>query len=153
MILGLTRDVFADTFTLGKLTVDGKDFGYTVEDKDRGLHSAMDAATIKAIKVHGATAIPVGEYKIVLYQSPRFGRVLPALVDVPGFAGVLVHPGNTAADTEGCILPGLIRTADGVAKSRQACAWLDREIGLVLAAGGTVKVAVSRGAVEPMLVG
>jgi hypothetical protein len=128
VILRLTRDVLAEGFTLGKLTVDGEDFGYTVEDKDRGLDSAMTLAQIKALKIKGATAIPVGRYRVTMFQSPRFKTVLPRLVDVPGFAGVLIHPGNTAADTEGCILPGLVRTADGVGKSRAACAWLEGEI-------------------------
>lgn len=99
MNLTLTRDVFDPEFTLGVLTVDGKDFGYTVED------------TIREVKVHGKTAIPEGRYRVDWTLSQRFGRYMPLLLNVPGFRGIRIHPGNSAADTEGCILPGLRRTS------------------------------------------
>lgn len=54
----------------------------------------------------GQTAISAGTYDLILSRSPRFGRLLPAVVDVPGMTGIRIHRGNTVADTRGCILPG-----------------------------------------------
>jgi hypothetical protein len=58
------------------------------------------------IKVPGETAIPQGRYEIQHTYSPRFRRNLPLLINVPGFEGIRIHPGNKAVDTEGCLLPG-----------------------------------------------
>lgn len=52
------------------------------------------------------TAIPTGNYKIIVNLSPKFKRNLPRLIDVPGFDGILIHRGNTDKDTSGCILIG-----------------------------------------------
>lgn len=57
-------------------------------------------------KIPGLTAIPSGRYRLISRQSTRFKRKLPALVDVPGFSDILIHAGNTAQNTEGCILLG-----------------------------------------------
>lgn len=61
-------------------------------------------------KVYGKTAIPFGCYQVVMVNSPRFKRELPLLKDVPNFTGILIHPGNSAKDTEGCLMPGLARS-------------------------------------------
>lgn len=56
--------------------------------------------------IRGSTAVPAGLYPLLLTQSPKFGRLLPLLKDVPGMTGIRIHRGNTVADTRGCILPG-----------------------------------------------
>lgn len=56
--------------------------------------------------IRGRTAIPAGLYNLALTQSPKFGRRLPLLQDVPEMTGIRIHRGNTVADTRGCILPG-----------------------------------------------
>lgn len=109
MKLELVRDDFTDLRTLGKLYVDGVYLGETCEDCDRHLENGQEE------KVYGQTAIPRGLYKVILSFSQRFKKPLPEVLDVPGFTGVRIHAGNTAADTHGCPLLGRVRTADGVA--------------------------------------
>lgn len=115
MNLLLKRQVFNDNFTLGELSVDGKHFCYTVEDKVRADNE---------VKVFGKTAIPYGTYNVEMTMSNRFKVIMPLLIGVKGFEGVRIHAGNTSADTEGCLILGYQRTANGVAESRVACAAL-----------------------------
>lgn len=110
MELKLTRDLLNSAYTLGKLSIDGIFFCYTVEDTDRLSRGEA--------KIFGQTAIPRGTYKVELAMSPHFDKVTPRLIDVPEFDGVLIHSGNTAADTEGCIIIGASRTPNGVELSR-----------------------------------
>lgn len=78
----------------------------SLEDQDRGLNSSMDLQKINSIKIHSNTAIPTGRYEIVWTYSNHFKKNMPLLLNVPGYAGVRIHSGNTANDTEGCILVG-----------------------------------------------
>lgn len=116
MDLRLKRIARRETYTIGKLYIDGVYFCDTLEDTDRGLKQSLPALVNKAKKKVGATAIPTGKYQVTLkVKSPRFskkkqydfcGGYLPRLINVPAFEGVLIHIGNTAKDTEGCILVG-----------------------------------------------
>lgn len=108
MNLKIARDIFGSDFTLGGMSVNGVHHFFTCEDKVRDK------------KIKGETAIPAGKYKVILTFSNRFQKVLPLLLDVPNFEGVRIHSGNTSADTEGCILIGIVRTENGVAMSRDA---------------------------------
>lgn len=115
----IQRHALKEGYTIGRMEINGKYFCDTLEDTDRGLRESMTEAEIAALKVKGATAIPTGTYRIDMQtRSPRFGRVLPRLVSVKGYAGVLIHSGNTAADTEGCILVGENRERGKVLNSR-----------------------------------
>lgn len=112
MNLRLVREPTIDGATLGSLYVDKHWRCFTIED------------AIRPVKVPGQTAIPPGRYKVTLTESARFKRVLPLLNDVPGFSGIRIHPGNTIADTEGCILVGRDRVPGRVLQSRAAFEWL-----------------------------
>lgn len=105
-LLKLTRTAKRDAYTIGKLYINGSYFCDTLEDKDRGLTQDMPLWNIQRIKVMHHTAIPSGTYKVVVNQSPKFGRPLPRLLEVPGFDGILIHRGNTHEDSSGCILVG-----------------------------------------------
>lgn len=113
--LTLTRRYKGDGYTIGTLAVDGTRFCDTLEDKDRGLAGTMSLALIKLKKVFGKTAIPTGTYRVKLTHSAKFAGkswarryngLVPEILDVKGFGGVRIHPGNDEDDTEGCPLVG-----------------------------------------------
>lgn len=115
MQLTLERKWKKDAYTIGKLYVNGEFFSNTLEDKDRGLTSSMTLEEINKKKIYGQTSIPSGTYEVKMTYSNRFnsrawgkkyGGKVPELLNVKGFGGVRIHPGNKAADTLGCILVG-----------------------------------------------
>ena len=106
MKLLLKRIAFKETYTIGKLSIDGAYFCDTLEDKNRDLNHDGDLNDAGEGKVMHETAIPFGTYRVVVNVSPRFGRELPRLENVPHFDGILIHRGNTDADSSGCILVG-----------------------------------------------
>lgn len=110
MKLSLIRKSQSEDFTLGELFIDGQFFCYTVEDKVRPIGE----------KVFGKTAIPAGSYNVIINMSNHFKKEMPLLLNVPGFEGVRIHSGNTAEDSEGCIIIGMVKTDNGVGMSRVA---------------------------------
>lgn len=120
MELVLTRTTRTANTTIGSLTHQGRHICFILEDFDRGLHSGMELRHISRIKVYGKTCIPTGRYRVVLTYSPRFKTNMPLLQQVPGYSGIRIHPGNTAANTEGCLLPGTSTGRDRVNQSRIA---------------------------------
>lgn len=124
------------------VTVNGIFHSYMLEDQDRGLHSGMDLAEIRRIKVHGKTAIPEGRYLVQINMSPRFKRMLPQICEVPGFSGIRLHPGNKKEDTEGCPLPGMRYVKVGndyvVELSRRAFEPLEEMIAVAIERGEKV---------------
>ena len=95
MLIEVKRFEFKDTYTIGKMYIDGIYECYTLEDVVRN-----------GTKVIGKTAIPTGEYKVIIDASVRFKQDMPHILNVPNFTGVRIHSGNTSAHTEGCILVG-----------------------------------------------
>ena len=118
MRIELVRIAFKDTYTIGKLYVDDTYFSDVLEDVDRGLDSSMLESEILKRKVKGQTAIPTGHYVINITYSPKYKRMMPLLLDVKGFSGIRIHSGNTAKDTEGCLLVGKNKQVGKVLESR-----------------------------------
>ena len=106
MKLELVRIAFRDTYTIGKLYIDGVWFCDTIEDTDRGLDDSMSVDEILKKKIKGETAIPTGIYKIEITYSPKYKRMMPLILGVKGYSGIRIHSGNTSKDTEGCLLVG-----------------------------------------------
>lgn len=100
-------------YTAGKLYIDGVFGFFTLEDEVR----EVTGKPVSEWKIPKVTAIPRGRYRVVMTKSPRFGRVLPEILNVPGYVGVRIHRGNLAQHTEGCLLVG---NSDGNDKD----AWL-----------------------------
>ena len=98
-LMTLVRFRHTDESTIGSLRLwEGTDFTcFTLEDTVREPE----------VKVKGKTAIPSGEYQVIVNFSERFRRPMPLLLDVPNFEGVRIHKGNVASQTEGCILLGM----------------------------------------------
>ena len=107
MELTVTRRWLDDASTIGELALDGVFAAFTLE-------------------LPQGRCIPLGRYLVTIERSPRFSMLAghdvfkPRLHDVPGFEGVLIHEGNTPADTEGCILVGQSRVQDEILQSRAA---------------------------------
>ncbi|MBD9086922.1 MAG: hypothetical protein EGR68_05760 [Prevotella copri] len=99
---GQTGDLEADKGLKG----DGglKPFCDTLEPPRRNLLNR--GKWDKRLKVKGMTAIPEGRYLMRFTYSPKFGKRLFLLMDVPLFDGIRIHSGNSVKDTQGCILVG-----------------------------------------------
>lgn len=119
MNIEVIRKHFKPSYTIGKLFINGEYFCDTLEDTDRGLTDTMTEEDILKVKVKGNTCIPYGKYEITLnIKSPKYSNFIkykyaafaegkiPRLLNVKGFEGILIHAGNTADHTDGCILVG-----------------------------------------------
>jgi hypothetical protein len=123
MTIRILREPTLNETTLGVVMVDGVFRCFSLED------------AVREVKVPGETAIPAGRYRVALTHSPKFGRVLPEVLDVPGFTGVRLHPGNSNADTDGCVLLGYQRKGAFIEQSRLACDKVQEQISAAAARG------------------
>ena len=112
MKLKLQRYLFTDTYTMGLLFIDGIFFCDTIEDKFRGNN-------LKNNKVAGETCIPYGVYTVKITYSPKYKKNMPQILDVPYFTGIRIHSGNTAKDSEGCVICGVKSKNGEVVESRK----------------------------------
>jgi hypothetical protein len=113
MELVVQREPSLKNCTLGKLTVNGEPECETLEDVIR----EQAGVPVAKWKIQDQTAISAGRYRLIITYSPHFHRDMPLLVGVPGFMDVRVHNGNTAKDTDGCVLVGRKRNGESVYES------------------------------------
>ena len=132
MELILTRIAKRKTYTIGRLYIREN----IVDEYSSGTADQYFCDTLEptwrdyehgAYKIKGRSAIPEGRYAVVISWSPKMKQWLPILLGGPDFnrkwQGIRIHAGNTAADTEGCILVGKNREVGKVLESRT---WLMR---------------------------
>ena len=108
-----TEEYFCDTLEPTVLELK------TTVPKETVLRSPTKLASLKPV------AIPEGRYAVVITWSPKFKMWLPLLLGGPDFnrlwQGIRIHMGNTAKDTQGCILVGRNQIVRKVLESRN---WL-----------------------------
>lgn len=136
MNLTLIRDVFTEVSTTGKLFIENDEECFILEDQDRKLEAG-------GTKIYGRTAIPRGRYKIVLDWSPKYGRDMPHLLDVPQYEGIRIHTGNRAEDSEGCLIPGQDRVENYVRNSKLAFDALLQKMNIAWARGEEVWITIT----------
>jgi hypothetical protein len=127
-----------DETTIGQLLIDSLFTCYTLEDKVRENFVQAEGQW----KIFGKTAIPAGRYKVTMEDSGRFGPKTLTVNNVPGYTSVRMHPGNTNADTEGCILLGMSKDEDDIYDSRIAVDKVKSIVGPVLDEGSEVWITI-----------
>ena len=128
MELILERIAKRKTYTIGRLAIRKEvNDEYLTGTADEYFCDTLEPTwrdyTHGGRKVKGRSAIPEGRYAVVISWSPKFEAWLPILLGVPNFEGIRIHAGNTAEDTEGCILVGKNKLVGQVVDSR---IWLHR---------------------------
>lgn len=118
MKIEVKRIALKDKYTIGHMYIDGKFVCDTLEDKVRDLNKngKFDNGEVK---IPNETAIPYGTYNVTMniqslkYSNyakypyvKKYNAFMPRLQNVPSFEGILIHAGNTADHTSGCILVG-----------------------------------------------
>lgn len=142
-----------ETYTIGNLYINGKLFCNTLEDRDRGIKKSDSLSVIKSKKIYGETAIPTGTYGVTMnITSPKYSAVkwywnlckgmMPRLLNVPGFEGILIHPGNTHFDTYGCILVGKNTIKGQVTQSKDTFAKLYKQMKAAADKGETIEIEI-----------
>jgi hypothetical protein len=95
MNLKVKREKLTDRSTIGRMRILGDDnFSvYTLEPPKR-------PGDVKP------RAIDAGTYPLTIRYSPKHGRLIPHIEDVPHFVAIEIHIGNKPEDTDGCTVVG-----------------------------------------------
>lgn len=142
MEIKLIRKYYQAKYTIGRLYVNNRFFSDCLEPPSLHLTERSALGTILIAKYKGYRAIPTGRYRILITRSRRFGRWLPLLLNVKGFEGIRIHPGNKPEDTRGCILLGFNRRKGYVLDSTRCVLTLVKMMTEAIAKGEKVFVEV-----------
>lgn len=93
--------------------------------------------------------IPPGRFPVTLFMSPKFGRRVPRLADVPDRSDIEMHIGNFPRDTTGCILVGTYILPGGIGGSGWALGNLVKLIAAALARQEDVWLTIKPAALNP----
>ena len=124
MKIEVTRKIFQDKATISDLTFPTNENNLlcnVLEDVDRGLYQTDPINKIESVKVPHETAIPYGTYQVILDFSNRFQKIMPHILNVPGFDGIRIHIGNKDVDTDGCLLLGEYYGQDDFVRDSGTC--------------------------------
>lgn len=124
MKIDVTRKIFQKKSTISDLTFPTNENNLlcnVLEDFDRGLYQTDPLEKIKSVKVSHETAIPYGTYKLILDFSDCFQKIMPHILNVPGFGGIRIHIGNSDVDTSGCLLLGEYYGKDDFVRDSGTC--------------------------------
>lgn len=153
MKLRIERAWKKSTYTIGRLFIDGVRFCETLEDRDRGLTQDMTPGMIASKNVPGETAIPTGTYVVSMdIVSPKYSAIswyknlcggkMPRLMNVPGYEGILIHPGTTALDSSGCVLVGKNKIKGGLVQSKDTFKALYNKLAIAHKKGEQITVEI-----------
>jgi len=115
MKIFIERLYFKDGYIIGRLFINGVLICNTLELPPLPNHHSQGEG-----RYGKGCCIAPGTYRVQLYLSPKFHAQLPLLLNVPGRSGILIHAGNTAQDTKGCILVGQNTSVGRLTDSRKA---------------------------------
>jgi hypothetical protein len=133
MIITLIRDWLTEESTIGRLMIGGTFECFTLEDPVRTYPYKL----LKRTAIWGDAS-----YYVAIDYSPKFGRDMLHVLDVPLFEGIRIHSGNDADDTEGCILVGRQKAQNRITQSREALIRLYSKVEIALTAGESVILVV-----------
>ena len=107
MKIVVERFMFDKNYTMSRVYVDDKFYCFGLEPYDASITKETPVEDIKSLKTkYGKIAVPLGEYELVYNWSNKYQKMLPLVMDTPGFAGVRLHAGNKIDDTRACLLLG-----------------------------------------------
>lgn len=120
MEIRVERAIFALDYTMSRIYINGELFSFGLEPYDASITKEWPVEDILSTKnKYGKIAIPVGEYTLIYNWSKKYKKMLPLILDTPGFSGVRIHSGNSCEDTRSCLLIGKFHRYGYIIESRK----------------------------------